>query len=336
MHFTFDLWTSPNHRAFLGVIGHWVDNQGKLHSTVLGLRRFRERHTGENQAIHFWEVATRYKLVDKIGYFTLDNATNNDSALRFVKNYLGEIGISFDPVARRLRCFGHVINLVVKAFLWGEDAEVFEAEIITCADLEKEVEELQGWRKKGPLGKLHNVLTWICRTPQRRDRFEEKVRQNNRGLAVKALSLIRGNSTRWGGDYDSLTRAFELQESIEEFVSAAIRRNQDGERDNTQPHALLHDELNSQDWDILRDIMDILQHFRKWQLMHQGRQHYGQLHDILPAMDELLTHLEDTRQGFDTSERRNATKHIRTALDTAWSLLNKYFRYFIKIQLLHI
>jgi len=276
-------------------------------------------------------VATRYKLVDKIGYFTLDNATNNDSALRFIKNYLGEIGISFDPVARRLRCFGHVINLVVKAFLWGEDAETFEAEIITCADLDREVEELQGWRKKGPLGKLHNVLTWICRTPQRRDRFEEKVRQNNRGLAVKALSLIRGNATRWGGDYDSLTRAFELRESIEEFVSAAIRRNQDGERDNTQPHALLHDELHLEDWDILRDIMDILQPFRKWQLMLQGRQHYGQLHDILPAMDELLSHLEDTRQGFDASERRNATKHIRTALDTAWSLLNKYFTYSIHI-----
>ena len=117
VHFTFDLWTSPNHYAFLRVVGHWVDNGGTLHSTVLGLGRCRGRHIGENQAIHFWEVATRYKLVDKIGYFTLDNATNKDTALRFIKNYLGEIGIPFDPVSRRLRCFGHVLNLVVKAFL---------------------------------------------------------------------------------------------------------------------------------------------------------------------------------------------------------------------------
>ena len=326
MHFTFDLWTSPNHHAFLGVVGHWVDNGGTLHSTVLGLQRFRGRHTGENQAIHFWEVATRYKLVDKIGYFTLDNATNNDSALRFIKNYLGEIGILFDPVSRRLRCFGHVLNLVVKAFLWGEDAETFEAEIITRQDLDREVEKLQAWRRKGPLGKLHNIITWICRTPQRWDRFEEKVRQNQEVGAVKALSLIHGNDTRWGGDYDSITRAFDLRESIEEFVSAAIRLNEDGERDTSLPHALLHDELMSEDWDILGDIMDILQPFRKWQLMLQGHQHYGQPHDILPAMDKLLTYLEDSRQGFEISERRNATKHIRTSLNTAWSLLNKYLK----------
>jgi len=67
---------------------------------------------------------------------------------------------------------------------------------MTCSDLDREVEELQGWRKKGPLGKLHNVLTWISRTLRCRDRFEEKVWQNNRGLAVKALSLIPRNAIR--------------------------------------------------------------------------------------------------------------------------------------------
>ena len=91
------------------------------------------------------------------------------------------------------------------------------------------MEKLQAWRRNGPLGKLHNIITWIYRTPQRRDRFEEKVRQNQEVGAVKALSLIHGNDMRWGGDYDSITRAFDLQESIEEFVSAAIRRNEDGE-----------------------------------------------------------------------------------------------------------
>ena len=58
----------------------------------------------------------------------------------------------------------------------------------------------------------------------------------------------------------------------------------------------------SEDCDILRDIMDILQPFRKWQPMLQGHQHYGQLHDVLPAMDKLLTHLEDSRQGFEIGE----------------------------------
>ena len=109
--------TSPNHRAFLGIISHWVDNKGKVHSAVPGLRCFRGSHTSENQAIHFCEVATWYKLVHKIGLFTLDNATKTDSVLRFDKTYLGEVGIPLDSVARRLSCFGQVINLVVKVFL---------------------------------------------------------------------------------------------------------------------------------------------------------------------------------------------------------------------------
>ena len=68
--FTFDLWTSPNHRAFLGVVGHWIAADGKLHSTLLGLRRFHSSHTGVNQAEHFWEVVKLYELETKVGYYT--------------------------------------------------------------------------------------------------------------------------------------------------------------------------------------------------------------------------------------------------------------------------
>ena len=41
VHFSFDLWSSPNHRAFLGVVAHWVDSAGTLHGLLVGLRRFR-------------------------------------------------------------------------------------------------------------------------------------------------------------------------------------------------------------------------------------------------------------------------------------------------------
>ena len=161
IHFTFDLWTSPNHRAFLGVIAHWLDSNYKLQSTVIGMRRFHGRHTGENLAACFLEVLQPYSMTEKIGYFTLDNARNNDTALQHIRRYLNERDISFDPVQRRLHCFGHVINLVVKTFLWGSDAEVFEAQIAAYQDLQNEAEELEAWRQREPLGKLHNIINWI-------------------------------------------------------------------------------------------------------------------------------------------------------------------------------
>lgn len=321
IHFTFDLWTSPNHRAFLGVVAHWMDQGLRLHSTVLGLRRFRGRHTGENQAKHFWDIVKAYKITDKIGYFTLDNATNNDTALQHISQHLHDLGIDFNPVQRRLRCFGHVINLVVKAFLWGTNSVAFEAEINSHQEMQQEAEELEAWRRRGPLGKLHNIITWISRSPQRRDRFEEKV-QHLLGADTKALALIQGNTTRWEGDYDSLTRAFELREPLEEFVASAIRRNEDGEHDGL-PTSLQYDELSISDWDTLRGIMDILAPFHVWQLKLQQKEHYGQLHDIFPTMDELLGHLEESKQLYESISRRHDTQHIRTSINAAWLVLNK-------------
>lgn len=139
-----------------------------------------------------------YSITEKIGYFTLDNASNNDTALQHIARQLPQQDISLDSVHCRLRCFGHVINLVVKTFLWGSDAEVFEAQIGTYQDLQRETEELEAWPRRGPLGKLHNIINWISRSPQRRERFQEKVRKSL-GPNTKALSLIRGNTTRWGG-----------------------------------------------------------------------------------------------------------------------------------------
>jgi len=263
----------------------------------------------------FFNIIEPYNIIDKIGYFTLDNASNNGTAMQHIAQQLSEQGISFNPVERRLRCFGHVINLVVKAFLWETDAEAFQAEITNQQELQQEAEELATWRRKGPLGKLHNIIVWISRTPQRRDRFSERVKKAL-GPGTKALSLINGNSTQWGGDYDSQIRALELRDPLEEFIVLVIRRNEDQDfSDSNSTYSLGLDELTPTDWDILKEIMYILQPFRKWQLILQKKSHFGQLHDIFPAMDELLNQLERFRD--------HEVQHIRTSIHTAWIVLNK-------------
>lgn len=103
--------------------------------------------------------------------------------------------MSFDLIKCSLRCFGHVINLVVKAFLWGSDAEVFEAQISTYQNLEHETAELEAWRQKGPLRKLHNIISWISRSPQRHECFQAEVRKSLDPNST-AVSLIRSNTTR--------------------------------------------------------------------------------------------------------------------------------------------
>ena len=90
-------------------------------------------------------------MVVTIGYFTLDNASNNDSALVEISSLLLNINIVFDPIKRRLCCFGHVINLVVKSFLWGTDVEAFRNELARCKDEDTEqggdIDQITEWRK---------------------------------------------------------------------------------------------------------------------------------------------------------------------------------------------
>jgi len=116
-------------------------------------------HTGINQAEHFWEIIKFYKLEMKIGYFTLDNASNNDTALVQIAAYLAERGIKFNSLERRLRCFGYVINLVVKVLLWDVNTEILEGfgNFDTLEDQVKEILELLEWRKQGSQSKLRNI-----------------------------------------------------------------------------------------------------------------------------------------------------------------------------------
>ena len=100
-----------------------------------------------------------------------DNASSNDICVNEFLILVKPDILSRERPNRRLRCWGHIFNLVVKAFLFGSDPDTFEADIRTNRTLDHLKEELQAWRKKGPIGKLYNVIVFIRRTSQRRQLF---------------------------------------------------------------------------------------------------------------------------------------------------------------------
>lgn len=72
----------------------------------------------------------------------------------------GELG--FVGARRRGRCFGHVLNPSAKAILFGDDANAFDRRLSRAKPL-AEAEHLI-WSKKGPAGKLHNLVVAIHRS----------------------------------------------------------------------------------------------------------------------------------------------------------------------------
>ena len=319
INFSFDMWSGPNRHAYQAIVAHWLDPSMKLHTALLSLHRFRGAHSGFNQADHFWTTLEQYQIHHLVGKFNVDNATNNDTALCEIAKRLTNAGYaSFDPIRDRLRCFGHVLNLAVKAFLWGANVDAFERELNEEAMLDDDMVELLRWRKKGPLGKLHNVLTYIRMTPQRRDQFQKQVLEIYPDETVFTPRV--GNITRWSSDYEAIQRAFRLREPIEQFIREAIRLNLNGER-NGSPEALSNDQLLPEDWVMLRCVMDILEPFKVWTNRLQLRYSNGCVADVLPAMDELLAHMEDMK-AFYTQEGNSA--QLVTSINNGWDILNKY------------
>jgi len=81
IHFTVDLWTSLNTKALMGIIAHYIAENGALRQSVLSLRELKGQHTSVNQAGLIFSVLEEYGILSKVGYFMMDNASNNDTMI---------------------------------------------------------------------------------------------------------------------------------------------------------------------------------------------------------------------------------------------------------------
>jgi hypothetical protein len=63
----------------------WIDSSGTRRSTVLGVRCVYSGHSGENLGLLVLEVFQDYGICgDRIGYFMLDSASSNDTAVDLI------------------------------------------------------------------------------------------------------------------------------------------------------------------------------------------------------------------------------------------------------------
>lgn len=76
-----DGWSAPNDLSLLGVVAHWLDEHHHLKTALLGPRHL-EGHAGADIASVLYDVIDSYNIKDKISAFQMDNATNNDTALK--------------------------------------------------------------------------------------------------------------------------------------------------------------------------------------------------------------------------------------------------------------
>ncbi|EGU77534.1 hypothetical protein FOXB_11949, partial [Fusarium oxysporum f. sp. conglutinans Fo5176] len=171
-HLTFDLWTSPQKYALLGVAVHFTDALKRPQTSLLALRRLCGQHSGENIGPTLREVLSEYEIsAEELGYFTCDNADANDSA---VNEIIAALLPDVQPQERRIRCINHIYNLGATSYLEGKLKDVlksFESQPAEQAALQKVLNFLEEWRPTGAFVRIHNLQGWVRRSSQRREGF---------------------------------------------------------------------------------------------------------------------------------------------------------------------
>ena len=231
---SFDGWKANNDVLdLLGVIVHYLGDDYKLHSVVLALCNTLGSHTGANIADQLFDVLKDYQISgNQIAYFAADNATNNDTALK----YLSE-RVTLDPVTSRLRCAGHIYNLVCTAILFGvdsvaiddsqidfsqqqDDSEQVIAELDSISRNGSDEEQHRAQQKRGPIGKLHNLVTHIKNNNSRVALFESKQREAKiADEAKKILRLVTNGGIRWNSAYLMIDRGIYLKDALTLYQS---------------------------------------------------------------------------------------------------------------------
>lgn len=108
IHISFDGWTiKGGKKSFNGMFVHHVSEKDGVKDYPLALPTLSGAHTGERIGEVVYEVLQAFEICDnQVGYFVLDNAGNNDTAVETLADIYG-----FNGPERRCRCCWRVLFL---------------------------------------------------------------------------------------------------------------------------------------------------------------------------------------------------------------------------------
>ena len=167
---TIDCWTSSSMKAFFGVTAHWISNWTMYECTIDFADISDISHTGVNLANVLVRIMEDLGVQRKVLAIVADNASNNDTLFPNIQHAHIE----------QVRCFGHVLNLVV------QDALGYISESITC---------------------LRELLKKVKYSPQKLDMLM-KLCSSSDISQVKPLLDI---STRWSSIYAMINQAIDIR-----------------------------------------------------------------------------------------------------------------------------
>jgi hypothetical protein len=238
----------------------WLDTNFKRHQHCIEFIEIKGTHSGENLAEIVLTALKRFKCCHRLFTITGDNASNNDTLCAYLHelllkeydDYLEEFPIRdqtmrFQGSASRIRCFAHILNLIVKAILaelgsstQKQASEYLDRAAITIAKKERSRLSLPG--AQGVIAKLRIIILWIHRSTSRIQDW----------YAQDGVSKLPNYDvdTRWNFTLRMIDDAFDCRAAI---------------NDSCQAIDTLRDiKLGNEEWNALERIRSVLRPFKKF------------------------------------------------------------------------
>ncbi|EFQ89716.1 hypothetical protein PTT_13915 [Pyrenophora teres f. teres 0-1] len=322
IHVSFDGWTTKGgKRSFFGVVAHFADAAGIIQDLPIDLPELAGAHTGEAIAKAISMTLSAYGVTsNRVGYFVLDNAANNDTAIAaLAREY------NFDPAYRRLRCSCHTLNLISQAIIFSNNKDAYGN---TREQYSTEEQYMRERRKDGPIGVLVDVINYI-KTPQQYELFRSFQRRANADLPVeerlKVLEPVKPVVTRWNSYYAAFKRATKLSAAYNLYAEHHINRiilkdAHANKQNNKRPDALSwirSTRLRAANWAVIAEYQDCLTPLKYATKRLEGRSEDGKYMAIYEA--------RPFKQVDFNAHPEAPEDHLKVNLLAAWAKANDYY-----------
>lgn len=180
------------------------------------------KHDGKGIATAVGKVLDRIGITDNNGWWTLDNASNNDTFMKELATNLTARDIPFSATGNRIRCFPHMVNIAVQHTLTAFNEYPPEPDAPDSpspppppgpssqganAGDEETPETYEEALANHPIAKCREIVKALRISSARREEFARIASEND----LPVLELMRDVDTRWDTVYEMIRRVVEMQ-----------------------------------------------------------------------------------------------------------------------------
>lgn len=183
---TTDTWSSVQNFNYMCLTAHWIDDDWVLQKKILNFCPI-PNHRGDTIGRLVYTCLQKWGI-EKVFTVTVDNASSNDGAIRFLKTMLKGPNDVLDCKYLHLRCCAHIINLVVRD------------------GLEEQCDSIS---------KIRNAVRYVRSSPARYSSFKDSVERVEIKCKQKPCLDV---DTRWNSTFLMLEMAVKFQDAFDRYV----------------------------------------------------------------------------------------------------------------------